>query len=184
MVFAMFSAAPAMAQFKIGAKAGADIHKLDGKSFKEQFSFGYHLGGFVEIGLGKKFSIQPEVLFSQTNIDTSSHFSDVYQFDSLSKVQLKYLSIPLLLNFKASNFISLQAGPQYSILMDPNNTLVQNGQNAFKKGDFSMLAGLQLNISRIKIYGRYVVGLSNLNDIDNQEKWKNQKVQLGVGITL
>ncbi|MFT3980415.1 MAG: porin family protein [Ferruginibacter sp.] len=174
----------ASAQLKLGIKGGADIHKLDGQSFKDEFSFGYHLGGFAEIGLGKKFAIQPEVLFSQTNIDTSSKFSDVYQFDNLSKVKLKYLNIPLLLNFKANQFITLQAGPQFSILMDSDNTLVENGQNAFKNGDFSMLAGLQFNISKIKLYGRYAVGLNNINDIDNQEKWKNQNIQIGVGLTL
>lgn len=183
-ILCLLSSASVFAQFKLGIKGGADIHKLDGQSFKDQFSFGYHLGGFAEIGLGKKFAIQPEVLFSQTNIDTSSKFRDVYQFDSLSKVQLKYLSIPLLLNFKAGKFITLQAGPQFSILMDGDNTLLENGKNAFKNGDFSMLGGIQLNISKIKLYGRYAIGLSNLNDIDNQEKWKSQKIQIGVGLTL
>jgi len=90
----------------------------------------------------------------------------------------------LLLNFKANNFITLQAGPQFSILMDPDNTLVENGHNAFKTGDFSMLGGLQFNISKLRIYGRYTVGLNNINDLDNQEKWKNQKIQVGVGLAL
>ena len=177
--------APAVfAQFKLGIKGGANIQKLEGKSFKDEFSFGYHLGGFAEIGLGEKFAIQPEVLFSQTNIDTSSNFSDVYQFNDISKVKLSYLSIPLLLNYKANQFVTIQVGPQYSILMNKDNTLLENGQAAFKQGDFSLLGGLQLNISKIKIYGRYAVGLNNINDIDNQEKWKNQTVQVGLGLTL
>jgi hypothetical protein len=28
------------------------------------------------------------------------------------------------------------------------------------------------------------VGLNNINDIDNRDKWKNQSIQLGVGFTL
>ena len=183
IVFGLISSA-SFAQLKLGIKGGANIHKLDGQSFKNEFSFGYHLGGFAEIGLSKKFSIQPEILFSQVNIDTSSKFSDVYDFDNISKVKLSYLQIPLLLNYKANEFVSLQVGPQFSILMDNDNTLVENGQNAFKKGDFSLLGGLQLNISKIKIYGRYAVGLNNINDIDNQEKWKNQTIQVGLGLTL
>jgi len=183
-IFCLFATIPAFAQFKVGVKVGADIHKLDGRSFTDEFSFGYHLGGFAEIDLGKKFSIQPELLFSQVNIDTSSKFSDIYQFDSLTKIQLKYLSIPLLLNFKANKILSFQAGPQYSILMNADNTLVENGKNAFKNGDFSLLAGLQINISSVKVYGRYAVGLSNINDLGSQEKWKNQKVQLGIGFTF
>ncbi|MEO6406896.1 MAG: porin family protein [Ferruginibacter sp.] len=169
---------------KIGIKGGANIQKLDGKSFKDEFAFGYHLGGFADIGLTSKWGIQPEVLFSQVNIDTSSNFSSVYNFDKISQVQLKYLQIPILLNYKPNAFVSLQAGPQFGILMDNNNTLIQNGKSAFKKGDFSMVGGLQLNISKIKLYGRYVVGLNNINDIDNREKWKNQTIQLGVGFSL
>lgn len=174
----------AFSQFNIGFKAGANINKLSGKSFKEEFSFGYQLGGFVELGLGGKFSIQPEVLFNQSNVDTSGSFSSVYQFKKMDKVQLKYLSIPILLNFKPSRLLSLQAGPQFGVLLNKDNTLLQNGKKAFKGGDFSMLAGLQLNISKFIVYGRYAVGLSNLNDIDNKEKWKNQSIQAGVGFKL
>ena len=54
-----------MAQFHIGIKAGANVNKIDGKSFKDQFRYGYHVGGFAEIGLGDKFGIQPEVVFNQ-----------------------------------------------------------------------------------------------------------------------
>lgn len=168
----------------IGFKGGASINKLTGKSFKEEFSFGYHLGGFVEVGLGKKFGIQPEIIFSQVNVDTSNTFSTVYQFKQLDKVQLKYLSIPILLNIKPSKMLTLQVGPQFGILTNKSNTLLQNGKEAFKGGDLSMLGGVQINISHFNIYGRYAIGLSNINDIDNKEKWKNQSIQLGIGFTL
>jgi len=168
----------------VGIKGGAALNKLTGKSFKEEFSFGYHLGGFFEIGLGKKFGIQPEIIFSQTNVDTSSTFSSVYQFKNLNKVELKYLNIPILLNIKPMKMLTLQVGPQFSILTNKSNTLLQNGQQAFKSGDFSMLGGAQVNLGHLNIYGRYAVGLSNINDIDDKEKWKNQSIQLGVGFTL
>lgn len=184
LAFVTLISTAAFSQFNIGFKGGANINKLSGKSFKEQFSFGYQLGGFVEIGLGNKFSIQPEILFNQSNVDTSSSFSSVYQFKQMDKVQLKYLSIPILLNIKPSRLISLQVGPQFGVLLNKDNTLLQNGKEAFKGGDFSMLGGLQLNISKFIIYGRYAVGLNNLNDIDNKEKWKNQSIQVGVGFKL
>jgi hypothetical protein len=179
------SGTAALAQgLKIGVKGGADIHKIDGKAFKDQFSYGYDIGGFAEIGLTKKFGIQPEVLFSQVNVDTSESFSDLYDFNSVSKVKLSYLKIPLLLNYNANPFVTLQLGPQFGILMDQNSSLTKNGKDAFAKGDFSMLGGLQLNISKFKVYGRYAVGLNNINEIDNQDKWKNQSIQLGLGFAL
>ena len=170
--------------FKIGAKGGATLNKITGQTFKEKFSYGYHVGGFATIGLGKKFAIQPEVLFNQVNVDTSDKFSSVYQFNKLNGVQLKYLTIPILLNYNAGRLITLQAGPQFGVLMNKSNTFVQNGKDAFKGGDLSMLGGVQLNISHFRLYGRYAIGLNNLNDIDNKDKWKSQSVQLGVGLTL
>ncbi len=173
--------------FHFGIKAGTDIKKLTGKSFDNQFSYGYHVGAFAEIGVSKKIGIQPEVYFSQVDIDTSSNFSDVYStgnFKKISTAQLKYVNIPILLSFKPNKFVALQVGPQFGILMDKGNTVLQNGKDAFKKGDFSVLAGLQLNFSRVRVYGRYGVGLSNLNDIDNKDKWRSQTVQLGLGLAL
>ncbi|GAC1380877.1 MAG: porin family protein [Ginsengibacter sp.] len=182
---AIFVASASFSQsFQIGAKAGASINKLSGQSFSDKFTFGYHVGGFATINLSKKIGIQPEVIFNQVNTDTSSSFSSVYQFNNVSKVKLNYLSIPILLNYNPSKLVTLQVGPQYSILMNQNVTLVQNGKNAFKNGDFAMVGGLQLNLMKLKIYGRYVVGLNNINDLGDQQSWKNQSIQLGIGLTL
>ena len=182
----MFFACAAMAQFSAGVKAGANIIKVDGRSFKDEFKYGYHLGGFVNIGVGGRFSIQPEVLFNQYQTKTDSSFSNIYQsaLDGNSNIKLNYLSVPLLLNYKLGSLLSLQAGPMFSILMDQNKNLLQNGQDAFKKGDFSMLGGAQISLGKIKLNGRYVVGLNNINDIDNKDKWKSQGFQLSLGLGL
>ena len=183
ILFAAASQANAQS-FHLGIKAGADINKINGKSFKDEFSYGYQLGAFAELGLTEKFGIQPEVLFSQVNVDTSNDFSQVYKLNGLSDVKLKYLKIPVLLTFKPNPFVSLQAGPQFGVLLDKSRNLVNNGKNAFKDGDFSMVGGIQLNISKLRVYGRYALGLSNLNDIDDQSKWKSQSFQVGLGIAL
>ena len=183
-VISIISTATFAQKVQIGFKGGATVNKLTGKTFKEEFSFGYHLGAFASIGLGKKFAIQPEVLINQINVDTSSSFSNIYKFNKLNNVQLKYLTIPVLLNYTANKLITLQAGPQFGVLMNKSNTFIENGKNAFKTGDFAMVGGVQLNVSSFKIYGRYTVGLNNLNDIDNKDKWKNQSIQIGVGFKL
>ncbi len=167
-----------------GVKGGASINKITGKSFKEEFTYGYHVGGYVTIGLGKKLSLQPEVLFNQINIDKSSYFSSIYQFNKINNIKLTYLSIPLLLNYNVSNILTLQAGPQFGILMDQDKNILQNGEQAFKNGDFSMIGGLQLKLLKFRVYGRYVIGLSNLDNIGDKDKWKSQSIQLGIGIGL
>ena len=169
----------------IGVKGGANILKIDGKAFEDEYKFGYNLGAFAEIGLSQKWAIQPEVLWNQTNYRTGTEFNDLYDNGvSNFKGKLNYLSIPLLLNFKPSKLITFQAGPQFGVLLNKDEDLFTNGQQAFKSGDFSMLGGLQLNIGAAKVGGRYVVGLSNISDIDNKEKWKNQGFQLYVGFRI
>jgi hypothetical protein len=182
----LFLAQASYAQFTLGVKAGANITKVDGRSFKDEFRYGYHLGGFGIVGLGGRFSLQPEVLFNQFQTRTDSSFRNIYQnaFSGASNVKLNYLSIPILLNYKLGSLLSLQAGPQFGILLDRNKNLLQNGKDAFDKGDFSMLGGAQLGLGKIKLTGRYFVGLNNINDIDNQDKWKNQGWQLSVGLGL
>jgi hypothetical protein len=173
------------AQFHIGVKGGANIIKIDGKSFKDEFRFGYHLGGFMEIGLNNKWSVNPEVIFNQYSTTVDSNFKHIYQdVFKQSNVKLNYLSIPIVLNYKFIGPISLQAGPQFGILLDKDKTLLQNGSNAFKNGDFSMVAGAQIKLAALRVTGRYVVGLSNINDIDNQNKWKTQGIQLSLGLAL
>jgi hypothetical protein len=184
IVFLLLTATGYSQGLKAGIKAGADIHKIAGKSFSDQFSYGYHAGGFLEIGITSRFAIQPEVLFSSVNVDTSSSYKSVYDFNNISDVKLSYLKIPVLLNYMPNKFVSLQAGPQFGVLLDQNKNVFENGKQAFKSGDFSMIGGIQLNISKIKLYGRYAVGLSNINDIDDREKWRNQNIQLGIGLTL
>lgn len=182
----LFLAQASFAQFSLGVKAGANITKVDGRSFKDEFRYGYHLGGFATIPIGGRFSIQPEVLFNQFQTKTDSSFSNIYQ-NALSdgnNVKLNYLSIPVLLNYKLGSLLTLQAGPQFGVLLDRNKNLLQNGKDAFDKGDLSMLGGAQLGLGKIKLTGRYFVGLNNINDIDNQDQWKAQGWQLSLGLGL
>ena len=170
----------------LGIKGGANLVKIDGKSFKEGFSQGYNLGGYLDIGLGQKWAIQPEVLWNQSNNKISDQFNDIYPegIDELREVKLNYLSIPLLLSFKPSKLVTLQAGPQIGILLNKDVDLLENGRQAFKEGDLSLLGGVQLNIGSFKLGGRYGVGLNNLNDIDNRDEWKSQSFQVYVGFNL
>ena len=187
MAIALLTMQAASAQFRLGAKAGANLVKVDGKSFKDEFRYGYHLGGFAEIGVTKKLTIQPEVLFNQYSTTLDSSFKSVYQNvinSNQSHVKLNYLSIPILLNYRLIGPIYLQAGPAFSVLIDQNKNFLQNGGDAFKKGDFSMIGGAQVRIAKLYLSGRYVVGLANINDIDDKDKWKSQAIQLSVGLSL
>jgi hypothetical protein len=172
--------------FSFGPKVGANITGISGLQFKKGFEFGYHIGGFAEVMLSEKIGIQPEVLWSQTSLTTSSSLSDLYStsLPELTKINLNYISIPLLLNIRPTKFITFQVGPQFGILQDKKNSVTTNVQSAFKSGDFSMLAGVQLKVLAFRIYGRYAIGLTNINEIPNQDAWKSRTLQLGIGLGL
>jgi len=172
---------------RLGIKAGANLNKISSdQSFNDGFDLSYHLGGFLEVDFNKKWGIQPELIWSQTKTKPSN-FKTLYAsvsnptLSNNDDIKLDYLSIPLLLRYNVGNILSLNVGPQYSILINKDKTLLQNGQSAFKDGDFAMVAGAQLNFKFLRIYGRYNIGLQNINDIDNKEKWTNQQLQLGLG---
>ncbi|NII27238.1 PorT family protein [Pseudoflavitalea sp. X16] len=171
--------------FHLGFKAGANIFKVDGKSFNDEFKFGYNLGAFAEINFSNKWGVQPELLWNQTNYRTGDNFDDLYPGGKNDvEGKLNYISIPILLTYRPVKIFSLQAGPQFGILTSQDKDLLGETKEAFKSGDFSMLGGAQLNLGALRVGGRYVVGLTDINDIDNRDKWKNQGFQLYLGLTI
>jgi len=183
-----FTAMASAQSLHIGAKAGANLNKIEGQSFKQGFELGYHLGGYVEINFNKNWGIQPELLFSQTNTIIDSGFKSIYQdIDEAvigQKAHLNYLSIPVLLRINAGDVLTFNLGPQFSILMNKDQSLLHNGKQAFKSGDIAAVLGAQVNLGSVNLYGRYNIGLNNLNDIDEQDKWKSQQWQFGLGLRI
>jgi hypothetical protein len=177
----------AFAQFNLGVKLGTNINKISGTGFSDKFTYNYLAGGYVNIGLGKKWSIQPEVMFGQSTASTANNFSDVYSGNgastqsNLKTNKLNTLSIPVLLTRGSGNF-KLQAGVQYSKIIDNNKNLLQNGQSAFRSGDFSAVGGVWIKLPfHLNASARYVVGLNNISDITDNKSWKSQAIQLGIG---
>jgi len=176
--------------FRIGAKAGVNINKLNGASYKSGFNYNYLLGAFMQFNFSKTFGFQPEINFVQSSSefsnDASSVYDDLFLDGSQKKAKLDYLKVPLLLNINVgpSKRVKLQLGPQYgNVLSETVDSLKSNG-NIFKKADWSAVGGLWLQIPFINLGARYEIGLTNLNDIDNQQKWKSQAFTIFAGFTF
>lgn len=169
--------------FSFGPKVGVNITGLNGLQFDKGFDYAYHVGGFAEIGLSDKIALQPELLWSQTAVNPGFTFTSPFSSSvtDLTKVKLNYISVPLLLNIRPVKMLSIQVGPQFGILLDAKNSTLNNVKSAFKSGDFSMMAGVQLKVLAFRLYGRYGFGLSNINDI-NEDTWKSKTLQLGIGL--
>jgi len=172
---------------KLGIKAGANVYKIDDKSFTNEFKWGYHIGGMAELMFSKKWGIQPEVLFVQTSTKTGYSFDTLYNSinpGTIKNVKLDQLSIPVLINWRPISLLTFQAGPQFSILMSKDQNLLQNGKSAFKNGNVALLGGVELNLLLLRVYGRYGLGITNVNNINSNDKWKSSTIQVGAAITL
>ncbi|MBO9635680.1 MAG: outer membrane beta-barrel protein, partial [Chitinophagaceae bacterium] len=100
------------------------------------------------------------------------------------KGKLNYLNIPILFCYRPINLVAFQLGPQFGTLLNQDKNLLDNGKEAFKKGDISLLVGAQLNLLKFKVGARYVIGLNDINDVGTSNKWKNQGFQLYVGVRV
>jgi len=169
----------------LGIKGGANIFKVDGQGYDQGFHFGYNVGAFAQINFPGIIGIQPEVLWNQTNYRTGNNFHDVVPggLDDV-KGKLNYLSIPVLLAIRPIKLITFHVGPQFGILLNQDKSLLQNGKDAFKKGDFSMVGGVQLNLASLVVGGRYVIGLTDINDVTDNNSWKNQGFQVYAGFRI
>ncbi len=170
---------------KWGIKAGSNFTEISGRSFNQNFNLAYQAGLFSEIDFTNTIGIQPEILFSEISSTTTSGLNAVYSnFNLNHPFNLNYLSIPILLRYNLNKLVTLNVGPQFSILMSNNNSVMETGENAFKQGDVSMVGGIQLNLAAFRIYGRYAIGISDLNNISSQDTWNSQQIQLGIGLRL
>lgn len=171
---------------RLGVKAGANLNKVSGKAFNEEYDLGYHVGGFVDIGIGPMLGIQPEVLWNQVNSKRASGTDPVLNNwqQNTGDIQLNYLTIPVLLRFNVLPVLALQVGPQFGILLNKDDNLWNNGRQAFKSGDFAIAGGASVNLKSIRVYGRYNIGLTDIKEVDNQDSWKSEQLQLGIALSL
>ena len=176
--------------FRVGFNAGININRIQGKSFKDEFSYNYSLRGFIQLNFSRKLGVQPEVTFIQASSEQSNDFSDIYDDISLGGSQLKaklnYLKVGSMLNLNVgpTQRIKFQFGPQWGMLLNEKVDSLKTTQNIFKNGDFSLAGGIMFQLPLVHFGGRFEQGLSNINDIDNRDKWRSQSFQLFAGFTF
>src|SRR5687768_6286560 len=109
---------------QVGLKGGTNITKVEGRSFNEEFKFGYTAGAYMQVRVGDKWHLQPEIQFNQFQTRTAYNFDEVYTGGyNLREVKLNYLTIPLLIDYSSVKFFTLQGGVQYGMLMNKENSL-------------------------------------------------------------
>ncbi len=176
--------------FRFGVKAGVNINKISGKSYTEGFHYNFQAGGFVQFNFSDVLGIQPEVNFVQSKStfsdDATSIYDDVFLDGGQKKAALNYLEVPVLLNINIgpSKKVKLQFGPAYGGLLKQTVDSLQNSGDIYKKAEWSAIGGLWIQVPFVNFGARYKMGLTDINAIDHRQSWKNQALQVFVGVTF
>ena len=176
--------------FRFGAKGGVNINKVTGKSYKQGFNYNFQAGAFMQFNFSNRFGIQPEVNFVQSKSEFTNDATDIYDNlflgGSQKKATLNYLEIPLFLNINVgpSKRVKLQVGPSYGGLLKQTVDSLKNNGSLYKNSEWSAIGGLWIQLPLINLGARYKLGLTNINAYDDKQTWKNQAIQIFVGLTF
>ncbi len=155
--------------FQLGLEAGANFANLIGSDVSSITSdnanrLGFVGGGYLSLNLSPSFAIRPEVLYEQKGVAISG---------SSTSDELDYIEVPVLLKIGLGTPIinpNILIGPAFSW-----NTLAKasNGSSisGINSSDVGLVGGVELDIDKFNVSGRYELGLDNIQ--------KNTNVQNG-----
>lgn len=157
---------------KFGVKAGINVSTLNGEKNVSP-KLGLAIGGFAELKLSEKFSLQPEVQYSSVGAESDA---------SNDMISMSYIYVPVMAKYYVANKFSLEAGPQIGFLTSAKYVQIDkqvqtmNAKDLFKSTDLGLNFGAGYDINdNIQLSVRYSAGLSDvyrdefglLNDVKN-----------------
>jgi opacity protein-like surface antigen len=148
-------------QTRFGIKGGLNLTSFAGGNYYDAKSLvGFQVGGFAEIKVIERLSIQPEVLFSTQGAKFDG--GSLGDFDD----KLNYINIPVLAKFYITKQFTVEGGPQLGFLVSAKSDGHDSKDN-FKSVDTGFNFGAGYNFTdNVSVNLRYTVGLSNIADYD------------------
>lgn len=173
-------------ELKVGIKAGmnySNVYSESGDDFVADGKAGFAGGVFVSIPLSQLVGIQPELMYSQKGFK-----GDVLGVDY--KATFNYLDLPVHLQIKPTENISILAGPQFSYLLSSKyelGSLSASNENDLEddnnRATIGLSAGVDFTIENFLISARGSWDLSKMNKDNNTSdiNYKNQLFQVTLG---
>ena len=181
---------------QFGIKGGMNVASIskDGTLSDTSSKIGFNAGVFMNAPLAENFSIQPEVLYN----DLGSKITYGQNDNNSYSTNLGYISVPVMFQYNATPEFYLEAGPQFSFLVNANNKL-KDGNNNIWVNDWTKLAKDNLNTfdfglglgagyyftPQFGLTARYVAGMTKIGKDDNvygqpYKDSKNNVFQVGL----
>lgn len=143
---------------RYGITAGADYttlgkssYALESQSFNFKWRYGFQAGVYADLPLSTKFSITPQVLYTQKGGQVNMGIPEYSVPDGAvnynrryeGSTKLNYIDIPVLVTYKACGKLSIFAGPQVSFLLSQRSSFTDTRNpdpiywNSNSKGGFT-----------------------------------------------
>lgn len=170
--FFVFNPHTTFAQTTFGAKAGLNLSNLNTENSNDKNMLaGLHAGVFLNKQLSEKFSVQPELLFSQKGSKWTNKSGIT---DSEIKFNLNYFEVPVSAVYNLARDFDFQLGPYIGFLLNSKSegkttigsTTIEANKDLDKKhfntADFGLQGGLRFFLKPVCLGFTYKLGLSQV----------------------
>ena len=192
----MFAFANAQ-EVKYGVKGGLNLSNFSGDTdgINLKSKAGFNIGGFVEMKLSDKFSIQPELLYSTQGpkVKDQVEVVDGILYNGDVCFNLSYINVPVMFKYYVADKFNIEAGPQIGFLTSAKTKTTIDGYNGshemnvkdiFESIDFGLNLGVGYDFADHWSAGlRYNLGLSNIakTESDDDTKLHNGVFSINIG---
>ena len=179
----------------VGLKGGLNFPNTDALAYADGIDIsdaknasGYHVGAFAKIKLAK-IAIQPELLYSFQRLEYDLT-NGLGTFDV--EQEITYLTVPVMLRYYLVAGLNLQVGPQFGFNLDSKQTDRISGaptttdiKDNLKGADLSLGLGAGIDLPfGLDLHGRYVLGLTDVNDLEGSSTERNSVIQISIAYSF
>ena len=158
----------------VGIKAGANFTNYSSDNYSTSSVTKYHVGAYVNINFSEKWGVTPEVLWS----------SQGAKIKGVGDFNTDYVIVPVMLRWNPVNLLFIEAGPQFNFLTNAEFEGDPAIEDKLKSSTTCAAFGVGVKIPLGFNGGlRYVVGLTDLSDVDAVEL-KEGTFQIYIGWTI
>ncbi len=188
-----FSQIQAQDGIQFGVKGGVNFAKITGDDVENADGrTGIHFGGVAEIPVSEKFSVQPELLYSQQGLQ-----EDVVGGER--KLKLDYLNVPVMAKFYVADGFAIEAGPQFGFNVNAKAEAQIEGaegneiseierelEDTVEGFDFGFGGGVSYKMETgLFFQARYIIGLTSIYEASDeglfQDDLNNSVLSLSIG---
>jgi outer membrane protein OmpA-like peptidoglycan-associated protein len=151
-------------------------------NIRAKWKTGFVAGLWVKVPVYKKFSLQPEFLYSSMGGD---YYTNV---GAHVRARYNFFSIPVMAKYQWTRHFAFIAGPQFDFLIQGKEA-TGNGKfivsDQLKDFDILATAGMEAWVTKcIFFQARYMKGFNDLDYRANKGRYYQEGVQLTVGVKL